>query len=461
MTKSSNSDNIDKAPKDKQSDSDNPFIRFRHFADEQFSSILQGFIGLPSTFAKPQSDSQWSVFDEDLKRRDELQTRRRQLKAAEEARSANSTSLEEDEVQIPVKKSQKPHRQVNSGDCLPEERTGVFRPYDGPLYSVLFSPTFVPSYNDARHTMGSFAAMLLYKANPGDISLIPYLLGSPYSPLVLSLTRSPASPDNFPYCEAFEDLLLTTQGKERRIELPNTRRMSAATDKRPGGMGSTLDNGLNWIERLRGLGILYLPNPDSGNDLEESGSFRKGLDASNQDVASSISRNYRLKKKDAETEEQMYKSFLTDASTTPDQFFDKLESTFTAVERLIKSKNVPFEDSCGASPPGMQEVKMSDKSIRNPTESKREVSSYSTVEHWTDEDGNVETTIRVWKRFDDGSETETTSSHKVDEASRQRDNDRANHDIEGFLPSHQKAETDSQENESRTKKNTKPGWFWN
>ncbi|KAM0139916.1 hypothetical protein ACHAP3_002977 [Botrytis cinerea] len=482
MSKSSNPGDLDKTPKDKQSDSDNPFIRFRHFADEQIGAVLQGFVGLPSAFSKPQSGSQWSVFDEDLKRRDALQARRRELKEAEEARSENRTVSEDEEVQIPVKKSQSSHGEGDFVHFLHDQWTNVFGSADIPLYSPLHSPLANPFSGNLRHTMSSFAAMMLYKADPDDISLVPYLLGSPYSPLILSFgqsiyahhqfydaqlrgtgtynrPRGAAPRDDFPYCEAFEDLLLISQGKSPDTEL-SVGHINRTTTERPESISSTVENGLDWIGRLQRLGILHLPSSELTKISRESPSFEE-LGASSRGAASLASQNKEVKN-DAETEEQMYESFLRDASTTPDQFFATIESTLTAVEKMMKGKSVQFEESRRSSSSGPQEANnTSGRSLSEPNGPKREVSSSSTVEHFTNEDGSVETTIRVWKRFDDGSETETTSSHTVDKAgTRQSDLDRSESGFEGSR-SHQRVETDDQEIRSRTKKNTKSGWFWN
>ncbi|PQE23814.1 glycerol-3-phosphate dehydrogenase mitochondrial protein [Rutstroemia sp. NJR-2017a BBW] len=81
-----------------QSDSTNPFIRFRHYADEQVSSVLQGVIGIPSIFSRPTGNQQWAVFDEELRRRDELQARQRKLKEAAERLQKNESSNNVDEV---------------------------------------------------------------------------------------------------------------------------------------------------------------------------------------------------------------------------------------------------------------------------------------------------------------------------------------------------------------------------
>ncbi|KAF5870913.1 uncharacterized protein Bfra_009468 [Botrytis fragariae] len=482
MSKSSNPGDVDKNSKDNQSDSDNPFIRFRHFADEQIGAVLQGFIGLPSAFSKPQSGSQWSIFDEDLKRRDALQARRRELKEAEEARSGNTTISEGEEAQTHAKKSQTTHGDVDFVHFLHDQWTNVFGTADIPLYSPLQSPLTNPFSGNLRHTMSSLAAVMLYKADPDDHSLLPYLFRSPYSPLTLSFgqsiyahqqfydaqirgTRTYDRPrgatlrDDFPYCEAFEDLLLISQGKSRDTEVP-VGRIERTTTERPESISSTVESGLDWIERLQRLGILHLPSSELTKTSKESPSSEE-LGNNSRGEASFVSQNKGYKN-NAETEEQMYESFLRDASTTPDQFFTTLESTLTAVEKIMQGKSVPFEESRRSSSSGPQEADMiSGKSLSEPNRPKREVSSSSTVEHFTNEDGSVETTIRVWKRFDDGSETETTSSHTVDKAgTRQSNTDRSDFDLEGSQ-SQQRVETDDQEIRSRAKKNTKSGWFWN
>ena len=48
-------------------DDENPFVAFRRFADEQFSSMLQGFVGLPSAFEAPKR-GQWTTYDDWMRR---------------------------------------------------------------------------------------------------------------------------------------------------------------------------------------------------------------------------------------------------------------------------------------------------------------------------------------------------------------------------------------------------------
>ncbi|QSZ32625.1 hypothetical protein DSL72_002204 [Monilinia vaccinii-corymbosi] len=477
MSKSPNSDTSNKdshVPSNSDSDSDNPFIRFRHFADEQVSSILQGFVGLPSAFAKPSNHPHWSLFDEDLKRRDELEARQRGLKDAEEASSGKRITSEHDEVAIPVKKSQRSHRPgVDFDQFISDRRMNIFGSDDIPLYSPLHAPMATGFPGDLRHIMASFAAITLYQAEPSDVSLVPFLFASPYSPLNLSLPQSMMRElgvtktyrnsrvvprDDFPYCEAFEDLLLTSQGRDAEVR---TSRLKSTAMEASERIGSSVENSLDWVERLRRLGILHLPSSDLDGTSNASRSSIQEDITSRQGVASSVPRPKELRK-DAETEDQMYENFLTGASTTPDQFFTKIESTLTAVEKLIKGKNMPFEESPQVNPSTVTEANISEKSNSESTESKREVSSSSTFEQYTNEDGSVETTVRVWKRFSDGSETETSSSHTVEKPTRQRDLARPDFDFEGSLARRgAQSGTDDQKNESRNKKNTKPGWFWN
>src|SRR3954463_11113277 len=83
-------DSGDKETRDSQSKPDNPFIKFRQFADAQISSLLQGIIGLPSALSKGQGNTRWADFDDDLRRRDELQARQKELRESEARRTGQT-----------------------------------------------------------------------------------------------------------------------------------------------------------------------------------------------------------------------------------------------------------------------------------------------------------------------------------------------------------------------------------
>ena len=75
----------------------------------------------------------------------------------------------------------------------------------------------------------------------------------------------------------------------------------------------------------------------------------------------------------------------------------------------------------------------------------------TTTEHTTNEDGSVETSVTVWKRYADGRETTTTTSHIEGPAC-------CDDDDEPELPT---AITKVPEQKNDDKKGEKKGWFWN
>jgi hypothetical protein len=71
------------------------------------------------------------------------------------------------------------------------------------------------------------------------------------------------------------------------------------------------------------------------------------------------------------------------------------------------------------------------------------VSMSKTTERTMKEDGSVETNVTVWKRFGDGRETVSTSTHTEDARP------------EGF------SKEEKQETTEGDKKKKRSGWFWN
>jgi hypothetical protein len=52
-------------------DPENPFITFRQFADEAMASLLQSFVGIPSSTLSNSHESRWQAYDEEIRRRAE------------------------------------------------------------------------------------------------------------------------------------------------------------------------------------------------------------------------------------------------------------------------------------------------------------------------------------------------------------------------------------------------------
>ncbi len=237
-------DGKDKSP----TETDNPFIKFRQFADSQISSLLQGIVGLPSAFSKNSNNARWGEFDESMRQRDELQKRQNQLRDLDiekQNESKNSRSMdagvdEMDErvardipLYSPVSRSLFNHLDVAKNDS---DTKDDWKPVDGRwgITGSFYHP--LGACRSRIDPLKAFRYSIYHdlKNSPllrSDYSLLPYLLFSPYSPLKLenevesaqskryshpSETLPHNAWDQLPYCEAFEDLILATQGRQMR-----------------------------------------------------------------------------------------------------------------------------------------------------------------------------------------------------------------------------------------------------
>ena len=357
-----------------QSKPENPFIRFRQFADAQIGSLLQGIIGLPSAFSKnPSGNGRWADFDEDLRRRDELQARQKELRDSE-AQRTNRQSAEE-EVQIPVKKSsgwsQSPATRQDT--CPSNGSVGYEAMADLPLYSPVTKSLFANFWRSAEgdidwdsgtrippspkgwlpeyfpfqlreeqrspNVMENIRCMVYNDLNssPGlrsEYSLLPYLLFSSYSPIKLTIA-SEQSGKPFAYCEAFEDLIRTTHQQRdglpygfRLFNLFNTGRLPARR-----GTYQPAVSMMAWINRMHVDGILqqkeirdvaHLPDllpwhaPLMGAVMAEGTKDKGAL-------------------QEPQTEQDMYEHFLRWASS-PTAVPGALESLFKDPEGFIEKQ---------------------------------------------------------------------------------------------------------------------------
>jgi len=93
------------------------------------------------------------------------------------------------------------------------------------------------------------------------------------------------------------------------------------------------------------------------------------------------------------------------------------------------------------------------RTARNALDTDRIVSTSTTTERTTHEDGTVETCVTVWKQFGDGRET-TTTTHTEDPA---RDDNGQTSMIREVAKEKSGQEIKGQDE----KKSEKKGWFWN
>lgn len=551
------SSNNDKDPDGSQPKTKNPFIRFRQFADAQVSSVLQGIVGLPSAFSKDSSSNTgWAEIDDKLQRRDDLNQQSKQPDNSRPDRENRGDSSDE-ETEIPVKKSPDWQRYStsNAGEVSDDRKMDGPTTKDMPLYSPVstalfahlngtrgrtheisedprppFSTTGILSPDDkiSRNNVKTLQQMMLGRLSGGssliaDYSLLPYLLYSPYSPLRLS--SRPVSNtnqfDNFPFCDAFEDLIRVSQGRPMattwtRIGLPHYWLFHYPSIY---AMSSA-----EWIKGMQGNGLLQqstklseLQRLRSGAPVEAATSypsFAQSPETQKSDPNEQKSSPDAAKEPtDPQTEQDMYARFLR-MTSSPASLGSMVESLFADIEKEFKAISTftglfpeaekKFKDlrssderltfgslfsdiekeiktlspqeahrafehilsdtdkvlATALTPEGRRELRAtwSDnkeaKSVSNSVKAGREapadidkvVSTGTTTEHVRNEDGSVETSVTVWKRFADGRETVTTSSHIEDPSS------------EGLPLDNDKQE--AKKGKEKQEKQEKRGWFW-
>jgi len=558
----------DSVSQDASHNSNNPFSRFRRAADEKISTLLQGIIGLPSALTRiPAGNTRWADFDGDLRRRDELQARQKDLKESEAKRSKTDEHGQTNvgDIDLNVVDIRVPPMPLRPLSSFSDIDMNAFRMHL-PLYSIgtrglladlgphgngrsgwsQLKPLETTTGSDPLATLRHdvFLGRHLdpsdrggYPVKDSTHSLLPYLLFSPYSPLKLSASSSSNSPpeDKFPYCHAFEDLIRVSQGDEM---------VSAMKRKYFYQPFYLPTHFMAWIKDLDTDGLLSHPTHPQ---------VSKAFNASKPMWPD---KHHKLdtepKEGNAQTEEDMYGRFLRSSSASSNNevdlglFFDSLFTDigkgfqeFPIVDQQVfqafldevilgsseRSKTVRsmaellweyIDSSSGQKDatkairgvselilqtlPGTEIVRVKrespteqtsdhaieknvvalsslmlrdlphlpakDKIVTTKTESKTKadlgnkadsaskfekiVSSSTTSEHTTNEDGSIETSVTVWKRFADGRETVTTTSHIEDP---RKDEDGKSVQTSS-VESAQEADTSKDVKE-------KKGWFWN
>jgi hypothetical protein len=338
-----------------------------------------------------------------------------------------------------------------------------------------FQPGPDQSYRDVMQTIQylTYSDLQFRTLFRSDHSLLPYLLFSPYSPLKLASDNqqmpsgTQRKQDNFPYQAAFEDLIRTMHGRPVVPQMSDYSFFNALPHK---GV-----NEMIWIRRLYYANLLQGKAMPQEADAKNSGpraTWPSSWSHANVETGKPQGR-------EAETEQEMYTQFLQWASNSGD-VERATKSTLKDSEGLLSSRGKQaFQEML--SPKIMKDVldimqhglEMGSKDERIPTPleddkasrslaPKREansptprnddqnpnavVSTSTTSEYTVNEDGSVDTSVTVWKRFADGRESVTTTSHTEDPRSIETDKDERKSD---------------DENGKAPKQKSKQGWFWN
>ncbi|PVH79549.1 hypothetical protein DL98DRAFT_515999 [Cadophora sp. DSE1049] len=418
----------DTSPDDKQLKPDNPFIKFRQFADTQISSLLQGIIGLPSAFSKRSSDDpRWAGIDDGLRRRDELQTRQKELKDSEARKLLRQTSDEEDQFTRTMDRTYFPgeayqplgERQNNLG--MPTTDLPLYSAVKKSLFAHLQQPDFdeadwkdlktpptwgengflpqfyplkllshqMPTYYD-RDGMELTHCLAYNELNSSsslrsEYSLLPYLLFSPYSPL--KLEDDFHDRPYFPWRDAFEDLIALSQPSSQ----PSTWKYIAS--RMFGTPAASPEGNLRWVMKLQALGYLQEKKSMEENDhealdyqlssmlLEAQNKFRQWVDrdeesrdsTSNRPSVASPARTMKGIDHDLEatksprTEQEMYDYFLQWASSPQaiKEVFQAGEAFLSSLENDDMSGRIREQDGSMPRPPSlMKEILEVTKAFR-------------------------------------------------------------------------------------------------
>lgn len=498
---------------DRAESSENLFVKFKHAVDDNVSSVLQGIIGLPSILSRGPNgaNGRWPELETTPQRsQDDLQRADKQRYASESA--AN-------EVEIPVKRFA---GRPSGADDAPERPDYGEEDYD--LYST-FNQYFmnridgVPKGNpwlQYQHeekfrwcpdaTGGSVEECIQqrFRASLGDLlasnghantiasdekTLVPYLLFSPYSPLAL-MRMPPLQPkvdpfwrnrDEFTYCDAFEDLLLSSRNEPMREFKTNAaggllQSVLSGTEHWPGPRyGFFLNREAGRRLTLADLGMIWMGTALVEKDILREGSLYEPsrFDAPfgttynmKPSLMLSVLHNYIDKLHEYRgdgtqqagpgTEQDMYDRFFPLSSKqahnneevgstlgelltvlggagriVSDIFrdFDSEEQIASFEQTTSNVTQTESSDLNGQLVPGACSYQNRHESLEENLEDvvplqeeqastpialpkgERVISSKTSTEQRTEEDGTVRTTVVIEKRFEDGRKSVTRTTH--------------------------------------------------
>lgn len=367
---------------------ENPFITFRRFADEKIATITQSIVGLPSAVSTQLQGVSPDL--ENIRRENARNLERPESLRDKFPREYHSEGLENqndqetrreknrlrwkhirDSIQQGPEAPYPPPYSCNmrrDGEDAERPTSDRFagRPtsnHDNEDYNKSTTTQRLPFFNhmdlifkeirEAERNKMQF----LVETGGGLFQLqrlLPFLVFSPYSPIFLSNQMDP-----FPYCDAFEDLLLASRGMDM---VPADERLRTQ-QFRP--------SPFVWLMRLQARALLEVP----WREYESS------------------------EYEDNQTKLAMYKQFLSSAFHK--EPVEPPKELFEPVKEAVAETDTPGQQQTSAE----QDI----LSTLTRTESKRFP------------DGRVETKVVLIKRFQDGSETRTETVNNKYEGSEDRE----------------------------------------
>lgn len=411
----------------KAQDDANPFIAFRRFADDQMSTLMDGVFSISSLFGSNSASPCRSAEDYERWLQEARESSQRLAREAEEA----------ERIMDVYTNSYKERQRATKGGTPTGDDDG--RPLRCPYRPVEEEAPRLQDLNiclmdDAVRSSLSLAALSLYLPSTvlnaplfgEQLPSVPiaYLLHSPYSPV--QLEQQPRLCDHgAKWREAFEDLLAVQNGQKLRHK----------------GSQRIPESSFDWVR-----GMINLAMGKREEDTEESSSTAgRTLQASKQDLGL-LSRKSgpRQPEVDAAGNEDLDDDDLDnggDAEVTELDMYD----------RFFGSQQPSSNDTVRAAPQSLAHLQQDSPSSDAGMKTLSILSTLTTTERTTLQDGSVHTKIVLKKRFSDGREESTETVHHQNAV-------RQTQDVVSKSIKDEDARTSQKDGEPRGKKSS--GWFW-
>ena len=385
-----------------QDEPTNPFVAFRRFADEQMSTLLNSIFGLQTPFGFSSSSPDRSMKDyqawlqEARDSRDRLDREAQEMEKIMDVYTRAHNEQQEfaptqDNMQQPASDDDKPLR-------CPYRPIGQEVPTNSHPLPFLEVDRHVSNHTTPLPPFGmtlprDFLATSLLGQQTPSIS-VAYLIFSPYSPA--RLEQSPALREyGIPWRKAFEDLLAVQSGQD--ISTETSKRLSTSTsDWLCDMIGIAMrENGSNMQERhqvSRSTSEIVRRQPGFLDRFANSRQPENDADEEEDDDNCDFDEDDDDDDEEEITELDLYNRFLGFGNTATEQ--DPIPSI------LGQSASRSFAHLQHDSTP--TETESNKPSI---------LSTLTTTERTTLQDGTVHTKVVLKKKFSDGREESTETVH--------------------------------------------------
>ena len=424
----------DEEPKRQRQDDANPFVLFRRFADEQMSTLMNSLFSISSLFGSSSTPPRRSVQDYEKWLQEARESSQRFARQAEEGgRVMDVHTGVHEELQH---NSPEPagFDDIEPPRCLyrPAEKEIPWpeKPsLDLCLMDDATRSSFLLAALSLRAPHTALAASLLGESLPSVP--VAYLLTSPYSPVWLE--QQPRLCDHdAKWREAFEDLLAVQSGQN----LP------------PKCSQRTHESSFDWVR-----GMMHSAMCKSEDNSEESSSVTGKTSEPTRQYPRLLSLLNSLRQlEDAadEGEDPEIDDFINDDDNDDDDDDDEL-TELDLCDRICGSQQPSFNGIAKAAARSFSHLQPESSQSNTDDKTPSILSTLTTTERTTLQDGSVHTKIVLKKSFSDGREESTETVHHQNGIRQTQD----------AASKAMKAEDARKSGKDMgSKQNKSGGWFW-